>query len=164
MLQTIIRKLIPPARRPVTWRAAIPLIAFLLIYIATVVFLTQTNRVEFIYPIAFGLLIFTPWIWWMQAAGHSGLTASRGNMAAFVRLCIAGLLICVLAVPRAVKTSDIVSVMYSVDYSDSVSEAREAAFEIVAATARKTAQRRNGARHFWSHASRGIPAAADFSF
>ena len=135
MLQTIIRKLIPPARRPVTWRAAIPLVVFLLIYIATVVFLTQSNRVEFIYPIAFGLLIFTPWIWWMQAAGHSGLTVSRGNMASFVRLCIAGLLICVLAVPRAVKTSDIVSVMYSVDYSDSVSEAKEAALEIVAATA-----------------------------
>lgn len=133
-LQSIIRKLIPPARRPVTWRAAIPLFAFLVIYVGALVFLTQTNRVEFLYPLAFGLLIFTPWIWWMQAAGHSGLTPQRGHLAAIVRLALAGLLICVLAVPRAVKTSDIVSVMYSVDVSDSVSEAKDAALEIVAST------------------------------
>ena len=70
----------------------------------------------------------------MQAAGYSGLTASRGNTALLIRLVIAGLLVTVLALPRAVKTSDVISVIYNVDISDSVNEAKDTALSIVATT------------------------------
>ncbi len=53
----------------------------------------------------------------------------------FVGLCICGLLILILAEPRAVRTSDVVSVVYNVDVSDSVNEARNQALEMVAGTA-----------------------------
>lgn len=93
------------------------------------------KELEFVRPWAFVLLLFTPWVWWMQAAGHAGLPARRGALAGFCRLCICGLLILILAEPRAVRTSDVVSVVYSVDVSDSVNEARNQALEMVAGTA-----------------------------
>ena len=93
------------------------------------------KELEFVRPWAFLLLLFTPWVWWMQAAGHAGLPARRGAFAGFCRLCICGLLILILAEPRAVRTSDVVSVVYNVDLSDSVNEARNQALEMVAGTA-----------------------------
>jgi uncharacterized membrane protein len=71
----------------------------------------------------------------MQAAGHAGLPEKRGAWAAFIRLMICGLLIIVLAEPRAVRTSDVVAVVYNIDMSDSVNEARNQAFDLVAGTA-----------------------------
>ena len=133
-LKKALQRIFPPPRRPVRWTAAIPLIGFLLIFSAIMCYLVYSNTVDFLYPNAFALLIVTPWIWWMQAAGHSGLSASRGNMALLVRLTVASLLISVLALPRAVKTSDIVSVIYNVDVSDSVNEAKDSALKIVAGT------------------------------
>ncbi|MDA1233158.1 MAG: VWA domain-containing protein, partial [Planctomycetota bacterium] len=93
------------------------------------------RELEFARPWAFWLLLFTPWIWWMQAAGHAGLPLRRGAFAGGCRLCICGLLILILAEPRAVRTSDVVSVVYNVDLSDSVNEARNQALELVAGTA-----------------------------
>ncbi len=63
------------------------------------------------------------------------LPEKRGAWAAFVRLMICGLLIIVLAEPRAVRTSDVVAVVYNIDMSDSVNEARNQAFDLVAGTA-----------------------------
>lgn len=133
-LRQLLQKVFPPPRRPVHWTAAIPYVAFLLVFAAILLYLVLANLIEFNSPWWFALLLITPWIWWMQAAGHSGLTASRGNIALIVRLMITGLLVAVLAHPRAVKTSDIVSVVFDVDVSDSVNEAREAALTIVAGT------------------------------
>lgn len=93
------------------------------------------RELEFSRPWAFLLLLFVPWIWWLQAAGHSGLPQGRGGWAGFIRLVLCGLLIFVLAEPRAVRTSDTVSVVYSVDVSDSVSPWRSEALNFVAATA-----------------------------
>ena len=93
------------------------------------------QELEFDFPWMFLLLLVTPWIWWMQAAGHSGLPSGRAAFAAFTRLVITGLLIIVLAGPRAINTSDVVSVMYTVDVSDSVNEARSDALSAVARSA-----------------------------
>ncbi|MEQ9406421.1 MAG: VWA domain-containing protein [Fuerstiella sp.] len=132
--QKILLRIFPPARRPVTWKAAVPLLAFLVVFTAFLLYLVLANVVEFDRPWSFAFLMVTPWIWWMQAAGHSGLTASRGHLALVVRLIIVGLLVSVLALPRAVKTSDIVSVVFNVDVSDSVNDAKEEALTIVAGT------------------------------
>ncbi|MEZ6127430.1 MAG: VWA domain-containing protein [Planctomycetaceae bacterium] len=131
----LLQRLFPPPRRPVRWPDALPLIVFLMLFIAVNVFLVVSNTVDFLYPLAFSLLLVTPWIWWMQAAGHSGLTRNRGHMALIVRLIVAGLLISALALPRAVKTSDVVSVIYNVDVSDSVNDARDSVLTLVAGTA-----------------------------
>ncbi|MCA9034712.1 MAG: VWA domain-containing protein [Planctomycetaceae bacterium] len=165
--QRILRRIVPPARRPVGWYSAIPLVVFAALFAiiglsiipavfrgltsfarrgsepgALAGFLDWTRPVwgavpdlEYGRPWAFILVVVTPWIWWMQAAGHSGLPAIRGGFASFCRLMICGLLILVLAEPRTVRTSDVVSVVYTVDVSDSVNEARNQAMETVAATA-----------------------------
>jgi hypothetical protein len=86
----------------------------------------------------------------MQAAGHAGLPARRGAVAGFCRLLICGLLILILAEPRAVRTSDVVSVVYNVDVSDSVNEARNQALEMVAGTA---AESRQQIRPDWSYSA-----------
>ena len=134
-INSVLRRIFPAARIAVTWRDAVPLAAFLAVYLIGLLYLTLNNIVDFIYPWAFALLIITPWIWWMQAAGHSGLTKGRGNVALMIRLAIAGLLISVLALPRSVTTSDVVSVVYNVDFSASVNDAKDAALSIVAGTA-----------------------------
>jgi Ca-activated chloride channel homolog len=131
----ILRRIFPPARQPVTWATATPLAVFLLLFVALISYLMVTNVVDFTYPWAFALMLITPWIWWMQAAGHSGLTKGRGNVALIVRLILTSVLVCVLALPRSVTTSDVVSVIYNVDVSDSVNDAKEAVYSIVAATA-----------------------------
>lgn len=92
---------------------------------------------DYVRPGMFFLLLVTPWIWWMQAAGHSGLAKRRGDIAAFIRLMIVGLLIMVLAEPRAVQTSSVNSVVYNVDVSDSVNDARALAMNFVADSASK---------------------------
>lgn len=93
------------------------------------------HALQFTRPWAFLLLWFAPWIWWMQSAGHSGLPQRRGAWAVFIRLTICGLLVLVLAEPRAVRTSDRVAVVYDVDISDSVSPWRGEALDFVAASA-----------------------------
>lgn len=168
-IRTAFERLIPPPRRPVGFRTAVPLLLFAVVFALVVFSVVPTPRVylgeeplqlldlgavsvpgigplstphielisdlQFDHPWMFCLLVFTPWIWWMHAAGYSGLTPGRSAVAVFVRLCIAGLLILVLAGPRSVKTSDVISVVFDVDVSDSVNEARQTALDAVADSA-----------------------------
>ena len=159
-LKKTIRRIVPLPHRPVRWTAAIPLVVFAVLFALVVFSILPTfivtlsrrtwdlglfrisrpqfevvHELEFLKPWAFSLLVFTPWLWWMQAAGHAGLPEKRGAWAAFIRLMICGLLIIVLAEPRAVRSSDVVAVVYNIDMSDSVNEARNQAFDLVAGTA-----------------------------
>ncbi len=160
-LRQFFRQIFPLPHRPVGWKSTIPLVAFAILFALICFSILPTfvvtasrkswmllglirvprpafevvRELEFARPWAFALLIVTPWLWWMQAAGHAGLPVKRGAWAAFIRLMICGLLILVLAEPRAVRTSDVVSVVYNVDISDSVNEARNDAMTLVAATA-----------------------------
>ncbi len=155
-LRQFFLRVFPPPHRRVRWNAAVPLAVFAVVFVIVALPVVQrlnqklpdwrflrglkplVARIpeqEFSNPWAFLLLLFVPWIWWMQAAGHAGLPAKRAAFAGFCRLCICGLLILVLAEPRAVRTSDVVSVVYNVDVSDSVNELRNEALEFVAKTA-----------------------------
>lgn len=123
------------------------------------------GSLEFDFPWMFGLLVFTPWIWWMHAAGHSGLAPMRAAVAVFIRLGIAGLLILVLAGPRSVKTSDVISVVYAVDVSDSVNEARQTALDVVASSAaEKPAHDEAGLVIFGRTAAVELPPRQSFPF
>ena len=183
----ILRRVFPPARRPVGGTAVLSLLlfaaSFALVSFSVIrvprVFLTEDTwvfglprpqveflgRLQFDDPWMFLLLVFVPWIWWMQAAGHAGLTVRRAAVAGFVRLWVAGLLIVVLAGPRSVRTSDVLSVMYTVDVSDSVSEARQEALEVVAATAaEKPSADQAGLVIFGRSAAVELPPRSSFPF
>lgn len=160
-----LKRIFPPPRRVVTWKDAWPLAVFLAAFASLLTYLFLTNQVDFVYPVAFLLFLVTPWMWWMQAAGHSGLTAGRGNFALFVRLTVTGLLICVLALPQAVKTSDRVSVVFNVDVSDSVNEAKDAALTVVAdAVAQKPPKDEAGMVVFGGNAAVEYPPRETFPF
>ncbi len=129
----LIRTLFPQPRQAVSWRSATPLILFLIVFAATCIGLEQNRVLLFERPTAFWLTILTGWLWWIHLAGRAGLARFRSNASLFVRLLFAGALIMVLAEPRAVRTRDVVSVVYALDVSDSIGDASvDEALEFVA--------------------------------
>ena len=123
------------------------------------------HELEFSSPWMFLLLAFAPWIWWLQAAGHAGLPPGRGAWAGFIRLLLFGMLTIVLAEPRAVRTSDRVSVVYNIDVSDSVRPWRNEALEFVAQTAaEKPAEDEAGLVVFGRTPAVEFPPRATFPF
>ena len=76
-----LRPLFPPPRTPVTWRAALPLILFLALFLGGCLFVEMRGILRFSYRPAFWLALAMPWIWWMSVAGFSGLTKGRALVA-----------------------------------------------------------------------------------
>ena len=116
----LLERLFPRPRRPFHWSQVIPLLLFLVGFAALCVSLEWFDKLMFVAPWAFWLMLVTPWIWWLQVAGGSGLGRIRGFVALWTRLALIGLFVMLLAEPRAVRTSDHLSVIYTVDISDSV--------------------------------------------
>src|SRR4051812_23991597 len=116
----MLRSLLPPPRRALSFWAVFPLLMFLGIFVAGIILCEHYAVVRFTWRPAFWLLAATPWIWWMHFAGGSGLTGWRAQAALFSRLILAGLFTVVLAEPRAVRKSDRLSVIYTLDVSDSM--------------------------------------------
>lgn len=104
-----------------SWRAALPLFAFALLYLVAVI-AAGTWWLRFTWTPAFWLMLAAPWFWWMQLAGGSGLRGWRGHVALQVRLWLVGLFVVLLAEPRAVRKSDALSVVYALDVSDSMGQ------------------------------------------
>ena len=119
-MSSLLERLFPRPRRPFRWSQTIVLLVFLSAYTAVVLGLELSNTMLFVWPEAFGLMVLTPWVWWLHVAGGSGLGRTRGAVALWTRLALIGLFLMLLAEPRAVRTSDVVAVMYTVDISDSV--------------------------------------------
>ncbi|HZJ16007.1 MAG TPA: VWA domain-containing protein, partial [Chthoniobacteraceae bacterium] len=118
----VFRQVLPAARKRVTWFAVAPLLVFLLIFVIFILILEWRGILRFTRPWAFALLVFTPWLWWMHHAGGSGLAGLRGTSALLVRLALVGVFAMALAEPRAVRRSDVLSVVYALDVSDSMGE------------------------------------------
>ena len=134
-LDSLRRAVLPQPRRQLTWRSAWPLLLFLLVYATIVLALEGFGRVAFARPLAFLLMVATPWVWWMHAAGHAGLGRVRSLISLFVRFALVGLFAMLLAEPRSVRTSDTLSVMYALDVSDSIGEgSMDEALEFVVKT------------------------------
>lgn len=135
-LRALVRRVIPLPRRPVQLRAALPLVVFLVAFASVCIGLGLGGVVLFTAPWAFLLSVVLPWFWWMQVAGASGLRGWRWTAALLVRLCLVGLAIALLAEPRAVRTNDVLSVVYALDLSDSIGEsASDRALRYVVKTA-----------------------------
>ena len=80
------------------------------------------GAVLFVRPEAFCLTVVIPWLWWLFLAGTTGLSPARAQTALWIRFVMAAGFIVTLAEPRAVRTSEILSVVYAVDVSDSVGQ------------------------------------------
>lgn len=109
-----------PARGRIKWSSAIPLALFLAIYGSACLYIEIEKPLIFTRPEWFFLVILSPWFWWQFATGMSGLRGWRAFLAQLVRLTLFGLIIMVLAEPRAVRKTDALNVMYVVDISDSM--------------------------------------------
>lgn len=129
------RTVFPTPRRPVSWQSAMPLVGFLVVYLALCIYLEASGRMLFANPAGFALMLAAPWIWWMSVAGYHGLPKVRGILSLLVRLSLVGLFAMLMAEPRAVRSSDKLSVMYALDISDSIGEgSTDRALEFVAST------------------------------
>ena len=156
----------PPPRRPVTWRSAIPLVVFLVLFAAISIYLELSGRMLFANRFGFLLLLFAPWVWWMSVAGHSGLPKFRGMLSMLVRLTLVGLFAMVMSEPRSVRTSDMLSVMFAMDISDSIGEgSTDAALEFVANSVREKPERDEaGLVVFGRNAAVELPPRINYAF
>lgn len=134
----ILLSLFPKPRYRLRWVDALPLAVFLVVFAGICVYLEAAHVLLFARPAAFVLLAATVWIWWLSVAGYAGLGRVRSLVALEVRLALAGLFVILLAEPRAVRTSDQLSVVYALDVSDSIDEdSTNRALQFVARTATK---------------------------
>ena len=132
------RRLLPTPRREVTVRSWTALALFTLLYCGAIAWLTLTDRVLFARPEFFALLALAPWLAWLAIAGHGALAPGRAQTSLFVRLTLLGLLAAGLAEPLSVRTSDGLSVVYTLDTSDSIGEdSVNAGLEFFARTVRE---------------------------
>lgn len=104
------------------WRDALPLALFLAGFLGGVAVVETRGTLRFSNPWAFALLLATPWLWWLHAAGWGGLRGARATAALAVRLLLAGTVIALLVEPRAVRTNRDLSVVYALDRSDSLGQ------------------------------------------
>jgi uncharacterized membrane protein len=129
----ILRAVFPSPRRSFRVRDLSPLLLFLAIFGGGCAALDLAGIVLFVRPEAFALTVVTVWIWWLYLAGSVGLSTSRSQTALWIRLFMAAGFIVALAEPRAVRNSEVLSVVYAVDVSDSVGQrAVDSALEFVA--------------------------------
>jgi uncharacterized membrane protein len=132
----ILQGLFPAPRQRLSWTSIWPLVVFLAAFAGLCLYLELSHTLLFARPGAFVLIIATGWIWWLHVAGYAGLGRFRSVAALAVRLALAALFVILLAEPRAVRTSDELAVLYTVDVSDSINEdSTTKALEFVARTA-----------------------------
>ncbi|MEZ6049090.1 MAG: VWA domain-containing protein [Planctomycetaceae bacterium] len=121
-LISITKSFFPPAKERITFARALPLLIFLTLFLGSMYVLDYLKVLVFGRPWMFALSIIMVWFWWMSLNGWSGLSPLRRTVSLIIRLSIVGLFIILLAEPRAVRISDVLSVMFVVDMSDSVSD------------------------------------------
>ncbi len=162
----LLSSIFPPARKPVTLRSALPLLIFLLLYGAICALLEFRDILLFAYPRAFVLMLVTPWIWWAHLAGRTGFSGARSTITLGVRLALCGVFVMLLAEPRAVRKSDVLSLVYVVDLSDSMGEtATESALTYAVRTAAEKPEKdQAGLVVFGRDAAVELPPRVSFPF
>jgi uncharacterized membrane protein len=132
-----LNSLFPRPRGRVSWTDALPLVIFLIVFAGGCLWLELSDKLMFLRPWAFALIVVAPWVWWMAVAGYAGLSKSRSLVSMLIRLCLVGLFVVLIAEPRAVRTRDVLSVVYCVDISDSVDKSTDRSLEFVAETVKE---------------------------
>lgn len=157
---------LPAPRRPHTLRSAVPLFVFLVLLPATWLVLEAAGVVAFSSWTPLYLLAVAPWLWLVAAASSAGMGKGRQAIALWSRFLLLGLLITILAEPRAVRTDARLCVMLAVDHSSSVASANtdQALQFAVAAAAQKPEADEAGLMFFGRNAAVELPPAMIFPF
>ncbi|QDV16128.1 von Willebrand factor type A domain protein [Gimesia panareensis] len=121
-IKELYQQLVPRPRTPVTWKRALPLIFFLLLYAGLCAGLEISGVLMFARPWAFVLILFSVWVWWLSVAGYGGLSKGRALATLLTRLGMLGLFVILIAEPRSVRVRDVISVIYAIDRSDSINQ------------------------------------------
>jgi len=121
----LIAALLPRARRRVPMTAVLPLVLFFLLFGGALAFFELRSVLMFTSPAWLLLVLVAPWAWWMHCAGRSGLRGVRGFAAIMTRLLLIGAFAMLMAEPRAVRKSNVVSLVYVLDRSDSMGDKSE---------------------------------------
>ena len=162
----VLRSIFPSPRRPVRARDTLSLVLFLTIFGGGCFLMDLLGEVLFVRPEAFFLAVVVLWLWWLFLAGTTGLSPARAQTALWIRFVMAAGFIVALAEPRAVRTSEILSVVYAVDVSDSVGQqAIDSALEFVARqVSQKPAMDEAGLVLFGAEAVVELPPRITFPF
>lgn len=165
-IKRILRAIFPPPRHAFDWIQTAPLVLFLLAFWGAVYWLEQSDTLLFANPTAFGLIAFSAWLWWMHLAGYSGLSRQRAVFSLIVRFALCAAFVMVLAEPRAVRTRDVISVVYALDVSDSIGDASvDKALEYVAGHVQRKPERDEaGLVVFGGTAAVELPPRTSFPF
>lgn len=119
-LRRMIASIFPAPRTQVRWIDAVPLAIFAVLFIGGCAWLEFGHVLMFARPVMLGLAVLAPWFWWMHVVGYGGLPKGRGAASLMVRLLLLGLFAMVLAEPRAVRSKNVMSVVFALDVSDSI--------------------------------------------
>ncbi|WP_432798815.1 glutamine amidotransferase [Poriferisphaera sp. WC338] len=131
-----VRSVFPPPRDVVRPSMLLPLIVFYVLFIGGCGVAVLGDWVMFTWLGAFGFLAIGVWVWWMDVCGYSGLRGWRRTAALWVRLCLLGMFVIVLAEPRMVRKDDSLAVVFVMDQSQSIgSEAQDNARQFMAKVA-----------------------------
>ncbi len=165
-MRNFIYYIFPPRRKELRWTSFITPVLFPLLFGVTCLLLELTGKLLFTKPAAFWLVLILPWFWWMIENGYSGLYGFRQIIAVWVRLSIAGIFIMLLAEPRAVRESKALSVVYTLDISDSIADdASTKALEYVVSTVHKKPEAdKAGLIVFGKDAAVELPPRVTFPF
>ncbi len=165
-LQRVLKSVFPAPRRPVGLLSFLVPAAYILGFLVIWFSLELSGLILFSNNAALWGLVLFPWFWWMHRGSCSGLSPGRAGVALFVRLSLAGLLIMILAEPRAVRESDDLSVIYVLDISDSIGEgAVDSSLSYILKTSSQRPERdRTGLIVFGRDAAVELPPRIDFPF
>jgi len=166
-VQGVLRSVVPRPRRPLSVAAVLPAVLFVLAFAGACVLLEVQDVLLFTSRKAFFLALVLPWVWWMHHAGRSGLRGLRGTMALLTRLCVVALFIMLMAEPRAVRKADVVSVIYTLDRSDSTGDmSMGAGLEYILRTAQERPRKTDevGLVVFGQSAAVELPPNTSFPF
>ena len=146
--------------------AALPMAAFLVLFIGACLALELGGFVLFGSREGLLLILVLPWVWWLHHAGRGGLRGWRAWAALLTRFALIAVFAVLLADPRAVRRDDVLSVVYALDVSDSIGQgASDAALEYVAETVSKKPEKDEaGLVVFGQDAAVELPPRMSFPF
>jgi uncharacterized membrane protein len=134
-LHRLLLVLVPPPARRIGPVSVAPLLLMLLLLASAWLTVGHLDLVAFTAPGWLWLLAVTPWVWWLQVSGRSGLRGARAILALVTRLSLVALLVILMAEPHSVRSCHDLSLVYALDVSDSVGdEAVDAALDYIVST------------------------------
>lgn len=121
-IRDLTQRIFPSPRKAVKRSAWWLPVASMVLFLGICFALDVTNQLIFTRPSVFWLTLVFPWVWWLIAAGHAGVTGMRAKFVYGFRWLLLCIVIAALAQPRSIRSDKSMSVIFTVDTSASISE------------------------------------------